>query len=79
MFGKIENIVIICNVIWLVVKVYVTKYFDNHSHAYCVAPTVNLHAVQIVSLKYPYVLHDYFLSSQTDDRYIVLKYGLDFY
>ena len=75
-FAKIVDIVVISHEVWLIVNTFVTNHFDNHFHAFCVTTSSNVRAVHLLTLKYPFVLHDYALSHQSFDRYIVLKYGL---
>ena len=78
-FGKVADILVFnsdSSNICLVVHLFITEYYDNHFHAFCVKPTQELQIIQLSSLKYPFILHVHSFSSASVNKFIVLKYGL---
>jgi hypothetical protein len=78
-FGKIVDIVVFnsdIDSICLVVHLFITEYFDEHFHAFCVKPTLQVDVLKLSSLIYPFVLHTHSFSPVSTHKFIALKYGL---
>ena len=64
--------------IYFYVHIYITDYFDNHYHAYCIHKSVDVYKyVDIKCLANSFVYHAYKnFDKQDHSLYVVPKYGI---
>ena len=78
MFSKISTILKVGSAdVILVLNKFITKYYDNHYHAFCIReypdPTESLHVCSVRNLKYNSVFHARQTFGIDDHLYIILK------
>ena len=60
--GKIQDLVVLEDGIYLLLPMFETKAFDTHYHAFVVNITSQTQLLKLISLKYPFILHAHSLS-----------------